>query len=107
LPTFVFKDRNSSGSGGVLMDADLQNIYSNTPIQNTQNTDLPTLSSQYLGAQDSDVQQAYKDQLIAAGVHHHRAAEVAENLSQDELKVISEIWSQWGHTWQQLEQPAD
>jgi hypothetical protein len=54
---------------------------------------------------DLNFQQAYKDQLIAAGVHHHRAAKVAENLSQSELKVISEIWSEWGNTWDQLVQP--
>jgi hypothetical protein len=109
LPTFVFKDRNSSASGGLPMNADFKKTPSNTPIQHT---DRPTLSSQELKVQDLetqdlDVQQAYKDQLIAAGVHHHRAAEVAENLSQHELKVISEIWAKWGHTWQQLGQPAD
>jgi hypothetical protein len=56
---------------------------------------------------DTNFREAYKDQLIAAGVHHHRAAEVAENLSHNELRVISEIWSQWGHTWQLLDQAVE
>jgi hypothetical protein len=52
------------------------------------------------------VQQAYKNQLISAGVCSDRAAQVADTLSQVDLKVISEIWSQWAVTWEQVHQQA-
>jgi hypothetical protein len=53
-----------------------------------------------------NVKQAYKNQLIKAGVCSHRAAQVAENLSAGELQIITEIWSQWAVTWEQFNQSA-
>jgi hypothetical protein len=52
------------------------------------------------------VKQAYKHQLIQAGVCSQRAAQVADTLSPAELQVIAGIWSQWAVTWEQLHQQA-
>jgi hypothetical protein len=52
------------------------------------------------------VKQAYKNQLIGAGVCSDRAAQVADTLSQMELQVITEIWSQWAVTWEQVHHQA-
>jgi hypothetical protein len=52
------------------------------------------------------VKQAYKHQLIQAGVCSQRAAQVADTLSPAELQVITGIWSQWAATWDQLHQQA-
>ena len=43
------------------------------------------------------LQQSYQEQLIKAGVSQHRAEQAAKTLSITELKLISEIWEDWGH----------
>lgn len=42
------------------------------------------------------LQQAYKEQLIKAGVEPMRAMRVAATMTGEELSLISEIWSDWG-----------
>jgi hypothetical protein len=53
-----------------------------------------------------NLRKAYRDHLIAAGVNQLWAAKVAANLSENDLKVITEIWSTWAETWQTLHQDA-
>jgi hypothetical protein len=52
------------------------------------------------------VKQAYKNQLIKAGVSSQKAAQVADALSHRELMLITEIWSEWAVTWEQLHRQA-
>jgi hypothetical protein len=53
-----------------------------------------------------NLRKAYRDHLIAAGVNQLWAAKVAANLSANDLKVITEIWSTWAETWQTLHRDA-
>jgi SOS response regulatory protein OraA/RecX len=52
------------------------------------------------------LRQAYKAQLIQAGVDHHLAEQAAENLTAIELEMITEIWLSWSLTWKLLLQEA-
>jgi hypothetical protein len=53
-----------------------------------------------------NLREAYRDHLIQAGVNQLWAAKVAANLTSTDLKVITEIWSTWADTWQDLHQDA-
>ena len=48
------------------------------------------------------IKQFYKEQLIKKGVDCQKAELAASNLTTDELRLISEIWSEWGIIFQQL-----
>ena len=51
------------------------------------------------------IKQFYKEQLIKKGVDCQKAELAASNLTNlttDELRIISEIWSEWGLIFQQL-----
>jgi hypothetical protein len=50
--------------------------------------------------------QAYKEQLIQAGINQHRAEQVSAQLTPIELQMISEIWSTWATTWDRLKELA-
>lgn len=54
---------------------------------------------------ETQLKQAYREQLIQAGVCQNRAVQVAETLTPIELEIITEIWSDWAVTWNQLNDP--
>lgn len=43
----------------------------------------------------TDLQQSYYNELIKVGVCPQKAEQAAMSMSQTELKMIAEIWSQW------------
>ncbi len=43
----------------------------------------------------SQLQRSYYQQLIKAGVSSDRAFNAARSLTQEQLEIISEIWSDW------------
>lgn len=43
----------------------------------------------------SQLQHSYYQQLLKAGVTQERAFQAARSLNQEQLKIISEIWSDW------------
>lgn len=47
--------------------------------------------------------ECYREQLIKAGVEPLKAEEASKNINQDQLRIISEIWSEWAHVFSQLE----
>jgi hypothetical protein len=49
---------------------------------------------------------AYREHLVQAGVNDHSATQAAAQLSDNELEIISEIWSTWADTWHHHHQGA-
>ncbi len=49
------------------------------------------------------LKQSYQDQLVKAGLDANRASQAAHNLSQEELKFISNISPQWSDIFYRIE----
>lgn len=49
----------------------------------------------------SQLQRSYYQQLLKAGVASERAFQAARSLSQEQLLIISEIWSDWSRVTEQ------
>lgn len=41
------------------------------------------------------LKQSYKNQLVRAGVDHHKAEQAIEDMTSEELQLIQEVWSDW------------
>ncbi|ACK72962.1 hypothetical protein PCC7424_4600 [Gloeothece citriformis PCC 7424] len=50
---------------------------------------------------------SYREQLIKSGVDPSKAEKASQNLDQEKLRIISEIWSEWATTVSQLESTVD
>ncbi|MGK7877109.1 MAG: hypothetical protein AB4426_28595 [Xenococcaceae cyanobacterium] len=46
---------------------------------------------------------AYREQLVKAGVKPQKAEQAAKTLTEEELQLISEIWSDWAVIFYQIE----
>jgi hypothetical protein len=49
---------------------------------------------------------SYREQLIKAGVEPQRAMQAARKITPDELRIIGEIWEEWGHVARGVEVDA-
>lgn len=41
------------------------------------------------------IKQSYKNQLVRAGVDHHKAEKAVEDMTSEDLQLIQEVWSDW------------
>ena len=41
------------------------------------------------------LKQSYKNQLVRAGVDHHKAEQAVEDMTSEDLQLIQEVWSDW------------
>ncbi|MDJ0715820.1 MAG: hypothetical protein QNJ54_16580 [Prochloraceae cyanobacterium] len=68
--------------------------------------DLEAVLSAHLESNEielNQLKQSYQDQLLKAGLEETRASQAAQNLSQEELKLISNISPQWADIFYQIE----
>lgn len=50
-----------------------------------------------------ELKQSYKNQLMRAGVDFHKAEQAVNNIKDEELQLIREIWSDWTVVFSQTE----